>query len=195
MGKIFCLIGKSSTGKDTIFKELVKDKALGLKPIVGYTTRPKRSNETNGVEYFFISLDELKEYRSKDKVIEERVYNTTKGAWYYSTLDDGQIDFNNNYIIITTVESFKNIKEYYGNKRVIPIYINIDDKARLERAICRESVEENPNYNEVCRRFIADSIDFKEENLLEAGISKKYYNIDLKGCIESIKLDMKKYIN
>ena len=46
MGKIFCLMGKSSSGKDTIFKEISNIKELKLNPIVLYTTRPKRTNET-----------------------------------------------------------------------------------------------------------------------------------------------------
>lgn len=195
MGKIFCLLGKSSTGKDTIFKELIEDKSLGLKPIIGYTTRPKRNNETNGIEYFFITTKELEEYRRLGKVIEERVYDTTKGKWHYSTLDDGQVDFKNNYIMITTIESFCNIKEYYSEENVIPIYINIDDKTRLERAIAREAMEKSPDYNEVCRRFIADNIDFSEENILNARIDKEYCNNKLESCIKSIRLDMMKYID
>ena len=70
MGKIFCLMGKSSSGKDTIFKEINNDKDLNLKPIISYTTRPKRINETNGVEYFFINKDELNKFEEENKVIE-----------------------------------------------------------------------------------------------------------------------------
>ena len=57
MGKIFCLMGKSSSGKDTIFKELKDDTDLNLKPIISYTTRPKRVSETQGIEYFFIAKE------------------------------------------------------------------------------------------------------------------------------------------
>lgn len=53
MGKIFYLMGKSSSGKDTIFKALLSDGELSLKQIVPYTTRPIREGEQNGVEYFF----------------------------------------------------------------------------------------------------------------------------------------------
>lgn len=52
MGKIICLMGKSSTGKDTIYKHLLSDRRLGLKKIVPYTTRPIRNGERDGVEYF-----------------------------------------------------------------------------------------------------------------------------------------------
>ena len=53
MGKLFYLIGKSSTGKDTIFQSLLEREDLGLKPLVLYTTRPMRAGETPGVQYHF----------------------------------------------------------------------------------------------------------------------------------------------
>ena len=53
MGKIVYLMGKSSSGKDTIFKELMKEGTMDLRTIVPYTTRPIRAGEENGVEYFF----------------------------------------------------------------------------------------------------------------------------------------------
>lgn len=111
MGKIFCLMGKSNCGKDTIFKILKNDKTLNLKPVVTYTTRPKRVNETDGVEYFFIDEEKLVNYKNLGKVIEERVYNTVRGKWYYCTIDDGQIQFESeNYILITTLEAYENIR-------------------------------------------------------------------------------------
>lgn len=52
MGKIVYLMGKSSSGKDTVFKELMKEGTMDLRTIVPYTTRPIRAGEENGVEYF-----------------------------------------------------------------------------------------------------------------------------------------------
>ena len=60
MGKIICLMGKSSTGKDTIYKHLLADRRLGLKKIVPYTTRPIRNGERDGVEYFFRSEQDFR---------------------------------------------------------------------------------------------------------------------------------------
>ena len=110
MGKIFCLMGKSSSGKDTIFKEISNKKELRLNPIVLYTTRPKRTNETNGVEYFFINEDKLEQFKDQGKIIECRKYDTVHGPWYYSTIDDGQIDLEkNNYIAIVTLEAYNSL--------------------------------------------------------------------------------------
>ena len=53
MGKIFYIMGKSSSGKDSIYRMLEEDQELGLKRLVIYTTRPIRDGEKNGREYFF----------------------------------------------------------------------------------------------------------------------------------------------
>ena len=53
MGRIICLMGKSSAGKDTIYKRLLEDETLGLRKLVPYTTRPIRAGEREGREYFY----------------------------------------------------------------------------------------------------------------------------------------------
>lgn len=195
MGKIFCIMGKSSSGKDTIFKEIKKDGSLNLRGIVSYTTRPKRSIETNGVEYFFISEHKLSEYKQNNKVIECREYDTVDGKWYYCTIDDGQIDLSEqNYLIITTLEAYKSLQKKFGNADIVPIYVTLDDGVRLQRAVSREMKQVKPNYEEVCRRFLADSIDFSEDKLKACKISRFYINYELKKCIETIKSDIEKLI-
>ena len=172
MGKIFCLMGKSSSGKDTIFKEINEDKDLDLKPIISYTTRPKRINETNGVEYFFINKDDLNKFEKENKVIEKRVYHTVHGDWFYGTINDGQIDLSkNNYLLITTLQAYESLRDYFGDDKVCPFYIDIEDGIRLERALEREKRQDKPNYDELCRRFLADNQDFSDENLSNLGIN------------------------
>lgn len=195
MGKIFCLMGKSSSGKDTIFGKLKEDNDLKLKPVVPYTTRPKRINETNGVEYHFINEDILEDYKNNGKIIEQRMYDTINGKWYYCTIDDGQIDLKlNNYLLIVTLEAYKNLKDYFGEENVLPFYINIDDGIRLERALRREKEQSVPNYDELCRRFLADNIDFSIEKLKALNINKLYDNNNLTECICNIREDILKLL-
>ena len=92
MGKIYYLMGKSASGKDHIYEHLIQETALDLKPFVLYTTRPIRSGEQDGREYFFVDEKRLSELRGAGKIIEERMYSTVQGPWYYFTADDGQID-------------------------------------------------------------------------------------------------------
>ncbi|PXV84880.1 guanylate kinase [Lachnotalea glycerini] len=192
MGKIFYIIGKSSSGKDTIYKRVQKDASLNLNSIVMYTTRPIRDGETNGVEYFFVNDEELDALKREGKVIEVRAYQTVYGLWRYFTVDDNQINIeNNNYLMIGTVESFIKTKKYYGNDLIIPIYIEVDDGIRLERALRREQLQKFPKYEEMCRRFIADQQDFSEEKILKAGIGIRFQNNNLENCV----MEVSKYIN
>lgn len=192
MAKLFVLIGKSATGKDTVYKELLNEEELKLKEIISYTTRPIRAGEKDGVEYYFVSKDRLKALKNQDKIIEIRGYNTVQGLWNYFTVDDGQIDLDkNNSLIIGTLESYEQIRNYFGETQVYPIYIEVDDGIRLQRALNREKTQEIPQYAEMCRRYLADEEDFKEEKLNRLGISKRYNNVELTECIREIVRDIK----
>lgn len=187
MSKIFFVLGKSCSGKDTIFQYLKENKELNLKTVVGYTTRPMRQGETEGVEYHFVSKEKLQEMKGNGKVIECRDYNTVHGVWSYFTADDGQIDLGKeNYLYIGTLESYNDMVRYYGSDIVVPLYIEVESGERLERAVRREREQSQPKYAELCRRFLADEEDFKEENIKKAGITKRYVNDDLQRCIAEI---------
>ena len=193
MGKLFYLMGKSASGKDTIYKK-VKEQMPELRPIVIYTTRPIREGEQDGVEYYFVDDDRLQELQQAGKVIELRAYNTVHGIWKYFTADDGQFDREDHLIAIGTLESYVQLRKYFGDEKLIPIYIQVDDGVRLERALARERLQKTPKYEELCRRFLADAADFSEEKLLEAQIQKRYFNVDMEDCVQEIILDIKKNI-
>ena len=141
-----------------------------------------------------VMIDENHFIEINNKIIELRAYNTVHGIWKYFTADDGQIDKNSNnkYLIIATLEAYEKYVEYYGKDVIVPIYIEIDDKTRIHRALAREDAQNNPKYAEMCRRFLADEQDFSSERLEKAGIVKKYKNINLMECISEIANDIMK---
>ncbi len=187
MGKIVCLMGKSSTGKDTIFKEILKENRYSLKTIVPYTTRPIRRGERDGVEYFFVNEERYKELEAQGRVIEARTYDTFHGLWRYFTVDDGQMDLSkDNYILIGTLEAYKGLKKYFGQDKLLPIMIELDDGVRLQRALNREKKQAVPKYEEMCRRFLADSEDFSAEKIQEAGVDRSFANNELQQCLREI---------
>ncbi len=188
MGKLIYLMGKSSSGKDTVYRELLRDDELKLNKVVLYTTRPIREGEVDGVQYHFVDEETFNDFVRENRVIEDRVYNTYHGLWRYFTVDDGSIDIDKyDYLIIGTLESYARTAEYYGKANVLPIYIEVDDGIRLQRALDREKKQENPKYQEMCRRFLADAEDFSDEKMNEAGITKRFNNEDLQGCLDRIK--------
>lgn len=188
-------MGKSSTGKDSFYKQLMSDESLGLKNIVMYTTRPIRAQEKNGEEYFFVNDETLARLEGAGKVIERRSYDTVHGVWHYFTVCDEQIALeNNNYVMIGTLESYVASKKYFGEEVLVPLYIEVDDGTRLQRALDRERAQDRPKYKEMCRRFLADSDDFSEENILAAGITKRFENVDFTKCLEEITEYIKKFL-
>lgn len=186
MGKIYYMMGKSSSGKDTLFKE-VKKALPWLQTITLYTTRPIREGERDGVEYFFVSEDTLNAYENQGKVIEQRAYDTVHGIWKYATVDDGQINLDtSDYLVIGTLQSYERMQKFYGPDKLAPIYIEVEDGERLARALAREREQKTPKYAELCRRFLADMKDFAEENLKSLGIQKRFVNDNRTRCLEEI---------
>lgn len=186
MGKIFYMMGKSSSGKDTLYQELLR-RCPKLHSVVPYTTRPIREGERDGVEYHFADDKKLAGLEEEGRVIELRAYNTIHGIWKYFTVDDGQIDLGkDSYLMIGTLESYEKMLNYYGESNLVPIYIEVEDGERLMRALNRERRQPHPKYKELCRRFLADEEDFCEENLARLGIDKRYENTDMETCLEKI---------
>lgn len=195
MSRIFIVMGKSATGKDTIFKELVIQDKFPLKTVVPYTTRPIRTGETEGEQYHFVSSEEMDELEKQGKIIEKRAYQTVLGEWCYFTVDDGQIDLSkNNYIMISTLEGYSKLRNYFGTEKVVPIYVEVEDGERLNRALCRERMQANPKYEELCRRFLADQEDFEESKIQELEIKKRYYNQEVNNCVNDILSDICKLV-
>lgn len=186
--KIILVMGKSATGKDTIYKKIVEN--TNLIPIVPYTTRPIRVGEVDGVNYYFVDDDYFKNHSAN--VIESRTYDTIHGKWTYGELYDHQFENTSaDYILITTLESYPKFVEYFGEENIIPVYINVENGTRLQRALDREKSQKNPKYEEMCRRFVADEKDFSEERLKECNIEKYYENTILNDTVNNIISDLK----
>lgn len=187
--KIIYIVGKSSVGKDTIYQILKKK--MNIKTYVMYTTRPIRTGEKNGIDYYYLKQEEMEKYinETDSKVMEYRTYNTVYGPWTYATIIDNQFDIDEDLLMEGTLESYNAVRKYFKNNEkinVIPIYIEVDDGVRLERALKREREQKNPRYEELCRRFLADSKDFSEEKIRESGITKRFQNNNIDECIQEI---------
>jgi len=171
--KIIYLIGKSSVGKDTIYKK-IKEK-INIEPYVLYTTRPIRTGEKDGIDYNFLSNEKMNYNLKEEKsnIIEYRTYNTVYGPWTYATIKDSQFEKQNDLLMEGTLESYNAVKRYFENEdkiTVIPIYIEVDDGIRLERALKRERQQEKPKY----------------EKIRESQITKRFENIDVDKCVNEI---------
>ena len=161
MNRVFCLVGKSCSGKDTLYARIL-DRCPELVPVVPCTTRPRRTGETDGQSYWFVSEDQLRRYEAEGQVVEKREYHTTQGLWTYFTL---RFTLDADRLVITTLEGAQALMDCYGPDAARLVCLHVDDRTRLLRCIDRESRQERPDYAEVCRRFLADQADFSQERL------------------------------
>ncbi len=185
-GLMYIVMGKSATGKDTLYAKIIKAHPE-LAPVIPYTTRPIREGETEGEEYHFVDIETMEQMKKDGKIIESRCYHTVRGDWYYFTADDEQLSGDSDHIMITTLEGYEQIRDYFGSEKVIPIYIEVSDVTRIERAVGREKKEDTPCIAEVCRRYLADDEDFSEDKLEKNKIVRRVSNEDLETAMSQIE--------
>lgn len=151
--KVLALFGESGAGKDTIQHWLewyLKDAIHG---IVSYTTRPRRSYEVEGRDYYFISKDKFFEQLNDNKILEYTCFND----WYYGTsINELQKDKIN--IGVFNPQGVRSLLSHSDTIDVLPVWIKTNNKQRLLRSLKREIY---PNCTEICRRFLADQKDFQ----------------------------------
>ena len=182
----FCIMGESSSGKDTIVNNLLKINPSIIKNTM-YTTRPMRTNECNYIDYVFISEKEFIKKIEDNAFMEHRKYrlithNGEKVTYYY-----GHIQCYSPNIMIGTPELYRKISKN-PNYIVIPILIKVPEIVRFKRGLMRERSMDNPNYKEFFRRFFQDMKDFSYKNIKKCNIKKSnvFYNINLKNTYRQI---------
>lgn len=184
---IYYLMGKSASGKDSIFHKLLEKGHF--QRLIPYTTRPMREGEAEGQEYHFISEEEFEKLISTGEMAEHRIYDTVFGKWYYGTVLPEETEGRKRYLAIGTLESYLQLKAKLGERGIFPLYIEVPDEIRLERAFLRQEGGGKKTREEILRRFKADDEDFSEEKLAQAGIRKRYPNTDLTECTKEIEQD------
>ena len=126
---IICIVGRTSSGKDYISKRL--STILNYPLVVSHTTRPKRDNETNGVEHWFDSKEEFDDLMQNNTVI---AY-TKIGEYEYCALLE---DIGDNAIYIIDPHGIEYLKQNFKNQINLKIiYMYCDEYIRRARASTR----------------------------------------------------------
>ena len=195
---IFVIIAKSACGKDVLYHRLMKTNLF--KKIILYYTREMRPGEKNGETYFFLNDDEMGELLKSDKIIASEVYPVANSNGVTIALvDDEQFNGEGNFLAVMSWKFFKKMLTYFSKREdvnIIPIYIDVSYKERMIRYMKREKEKANPNFEEVCRRFIVDEEDFPQ-NEIEAIIPKenKFENYDLEEFFQKVLAFVKDKMN
>lgn len=160
------LTGKSGSGKSTIEKELIKN---GYEKIVSYTTRNKRDNEIDGVDYHFITVENFMKLEKQGVFAEYTCY----GDNYYSV---AKKDCNEGKVLVVEKDGLIQLKK--NKVEMVSFYIDVDVETRYQRMIKdkREKI--------LCR--------IEKDGVVFEGIEKKVdyviknYDNQLQKCVEEI---------
>ncbi len=138
-GKLIIISGPSGSGKTTIVKKLL-EKIPALEFSISACNRKKRDNETNGIDYYFLSTEEFKRKIKNDEFVEwEEVYDNQ----YYGTLrsEIERIWKNNNHAIFDIdVKGGMNLKKTYKEK-ALAIFIRPPSIEVLEARLKKRATE------------------------------------------------------
>ena len=125
--KLFCVLGESASGKDTLTRKLCEE--FGLKQIVSYTTRAQRPGEVD--THVFVDESVYYDMRESGNIA---AYTYINNCHYWSTID--QLYENDIYII--DADGLKTLEDLgLEDIDLCSIYINVPFEVRLERAIAR----------------------------------------------------------
>ena len=192
--KIFALLGYSSVGKDTILKQVLKDMD-DVKPIISTTTRPMRKGETEGVEYYFI--DDTEFFRRGTDFVEQRIYHTKvkengiekDATWRYG-IERAELEKDDYLIVIVDSVGYKELKNYVGNNKIVPIFISAPQEELKARALARGDLEA-----EVDRRLKDDYERFMDFRVRTVYHEVKNTNGRLEEAIKEVENIITKHIN
>lgn len=188
MKNIFVIVGKSGSGKSTLAESICK--RMNISNVVMTTTRPKRPNEIDGVDYHFISDDEFKSMADMN----EFVQHTSFRDWNYG-VEKKALDNCSSKNIIMVLSPKGLVSLNYGiskdEYKIIPVYVSCSDKTRLRRGLDRDS-----DVKELIRRFGADNEDFEgvTDYVFENGgfaISNDFSTIDY--AVDVLEMSINKY--
>lgn len=166
MKNIFLLVGECATGKTTTEVELAKK----YNRVVSYTTRPKRSNEVNGVDYHFVDDDTFDMMANNGDFLEQTSYIVSGKRLRYALPKNGFVE-NLPNIIVVNPHGVKEIFEYEEiKKKSVILYFKSKLQTRIDRYIARETSPEK--YSNLVQRLKQDAVDFEkfEEDLINKKI-------------------------
>lgn len=149
MKKVFLVLGKSGSGKDTLLNNILESGELDLKRVIRETSRPRRTYEQDGLQYHF----------KTEKVMRERMGEYLEwdcfNDWFYATHPEALKD-GNNFIMTGSPSTLMMLKRFSSEIELNAIFLNVSEDVQFKRLSKRGDSD-----REVNRRIEADNRDFR----------------------------------
>ena len=182
------LSSPSGVGKTTLTKK-IQQKYSSFKISVSHTTRTPRSNEVDGVDYFFISAEKFKKFINENKFYEHaKIFEN-----YYGTLKKNVDEMlkNNDLIFDIDWQGTKQLSKF-KNLNLIKIYLTTENKEELKKRLVKRD-QNSPE--EIEKRFNAFEEDRKHWNDYDYVLINKNLDVCFKQIENIILMHKKKLIH
>ena len=137
------LSSPSGVGKTTLTKK-IQQKYQSFKISVSHTTRPPRSNEVDGVDYYFVSQEKFRNLIKKEKFYEyAQIFDN-----FYGTLKDSvdKAILKNDIIFDIDWQGTKQLSKF-SNLKLIKIYLITDNKEELKKRLINRNQNTKKSLN------------------------------------------------
>ena len=160
------IVGQSGSGKDFLRRGLIKK---GLRYSPKFTTRPKRQNETDGVDYDFIEVEEFSSLKCEDKIKFYQTFEIFDKIWNYGVTVD---NFEKNQLFIMTPFEISQLSDADLSKCFV-VYLDIPCDIRTKRLLRRNDINDS-----IERRIKSDLVDFKDYNYYDLKITDPEFDAE-----------------
>lgn len=175
---MIAIIGESGAGKSSVEKEL--ESTFLFNRIITYTTRPKRENEQNHIDYHFINDTTFSNMVTNNLFAETTVYR----GWSYGTAKE---DCKDNSVIVIDPHGLRQLKRN-TDIDIVSFYIKVPRKDRIIKMLQR-----GDDIEECYRRSLSDVGLFTGiEDEVDYVIDNIGYKYSVKDISAIIVLDLKK---
>ena len=156
-------MGRSCSGKDTVFKEL-KKRFPNLQSVLMHTTRPIRTGEVQGVDYRFDTMDEFRTHCRKMISLNFVHIRPNMETGIITQLRDSIDLKKGSYLGVGTPSSYDSLMDYF-KESLIPIYLKVEEYDLLSRALEREHRQKEPKYTETLQEIFLPIAKIFQKNV------------------------------
>ena len=181
---LYCIVEQTASGKDSLVNDIVASDPTHFNTICSYTSRPKRSNEENGREHYFLTekeFNELKFLKKQNIIAYTKISKDGISGYQYMALID-ELEKANIYII--DPNGLENLKENFSNKiNIVSFYIYTPLDQREKRAkkrsdfdtnFWRRVIDESKQFEDFAKNHKYDYIIYNYDNNYNAALSTLY---------------------